>query len=243
MHHADDVPALALEAVTRVHGAGHAAVRVLGPLALTVARGEFVAIMGPSGAGKSTLLSLAGALDRPTEGCVRVFGRDLAGLSRAELAALRRRTIGYVFQELNLLPGLTALENVALPLELDGSPVREARAEAQEALVRLGLGALGARFPVDLSGGEQQRVALARAFVGTRSLLLADEPTGALDSLTGELVMRQLRARCDAGHSAVLVTHDASHAAWADRVVSLRDGCVVEHATAGATRGSGGPRR
>lgn len=242
MQPADDVPALALEAVTRVHGVGHAAVRALGPVTLTVARGEFVAIMGPSGAGKSTLLSLAGALDRPTAGRVCVFGRDLAGLSRAALAALRRRTIGYVFQELNLLPGLTAVENVSLPLELDGSPVREARAEAHGALEHLGLGALGARFPADLSGGEQQRVALARAFVGTRSLLLADEPTGALDSLAGEVVMRQLRARCGAGHSAVLVTHDASHAAWADRVVWLRDGRVVEHATAGEARTNGGPR-
>jgi putative ABC transport system ATP-binding protein len=221
-------PILELESVTRVHGAGARAVRALGPVSLAVAPGELVAIMGPSGAGKSTLLALAGALDEPSEGRVRVAGVDLATQSRAQLAALRRRVVGYVFQDLNLLPGLTAAENVALPLELDGAGVARAREEALAALDRVRLGTLAQRFPDELSGGEQQRVAIARAFVGPRSLLLADEPTGALDSVSGELFMRLLRTQCDAGRSAVLVTHDATHAAWADRVLYLRDGRIVD---------------
>jgi putative ABC transport system ATP-binding protein len=223
-----DTPVLRLADVTRVHGLGDQAVRALGPVDLDVQAGELVAVMGPSGSGKTTLLSLAGALDQPTQGAVSVQGRILATLDALELAALRRRVIGYVFQDLNLLPGLTALENVALPLELDGVSLPSARAQAAEALERVRLAGLAGRFPDDLSGGEQQRVAIARAFVGPRELLLADEPTGALDSVTGELVMRLLRARCDAGHTAVLVTHDAAHAAWADRVLSLRDGRFVE---------------
>lgn len=213
--------------VSRVHGEGAAQVRALGPVSFTVERGEMIAIMGPSGSGKSTLLSLAGALDQPTAGQVSLRGEDLAGCSPKALARLRRQMIGYVFQDLNLIPGLTALENVALPLELDGAPMRSARAEAKEALERVQMGALAARFPDDLSGGEQQRVAIARAFVGPRELLLADEPTGALDSVTGDLVMRLLRAECDRGRTTILVTHDASHAAWADRVLYLRDGELV----------------
>ncbi len=227
-------PFLCFEDVARVFGTGPTAVRALGPVCLAVQPGEFVAIMGPSGSGKSTLLALAGALDRPSAGRVRVQGRDLAALDSAELAALRRRVIGFVFQDLNLLPGLTALENVALPLELDGVPLSEARREAEAALERVRLAALGGRFPDDLSGGEQQRVAIARAFVGPRALLLADEPTGALDSLSGELVMRLLRAQCEQGRTAVLVTHAAAHAAWADRVLFLRDGRFVEEPRAGA---------
>jgi putative ABC transport system ATP-binding protein len=221
-------PILELESVTRVHGAGDRAVRALGPVSLAVAPGELVAIMGPSGAGKSTLLALAGALDEPSEGRVRVAGVDLASQSRAQLAALRRRVVGYVFQDFNLLPGLTAVENVALPLELDGAGVARAREEALAALERVRLGALAQRFPDELSGGEGQRVAIARAFVGPRQLLLADEPTGALDSVSGELCMRLLRTQCDAGRSAILVTHDATHAAWADRVLYLRDGRFVD---------------
>ncbi len=219
---------LRLEAAERTYGAGEHAVRALGPVDLEVAPGEFVAIMGPSGSGKSTLLALAGALDRPTAGRVFVRGRDLGQLAPRELAALRRRAIGFVFQDFNLLPGLTAVENVALPLELDGVSLRAAREEARAGLERVGLAALAARFPDDLSGGERQRVAIARAFVGPRDLLLADEPTGALDTVTGELVMRELRAQCDRGRTAVLVTHDASHAAWADRVLYLRDGLLVD---------------
>lgn len=190
----------------------------------------FLAVMGPSGSGKSTLLSLVGGLDRPSEGRVLVAGQDIGTLKPKELAILRRRTVGYVFQDLNLLAGLTARENVAIPLELDGRPVAEARAVADEALSSVGLEGLADRFPDDLSGGEQQRVAIARALVGGRRILLADEPTGALDSITGESVMRLLRAHCDGGGTAILVTHDAAHAAWADRVVFLRDGRLVDEA-------------
>ncbi len=227
---------LRFEAAQRVYGSGEHAVTALGPVSLTVGAGELLAIMGPSGSGKSTLLGLAGALDQPTAGRVLVQGRDLAALSGHALAALRRRAVGYVFQDLNLLPGLTALENVALPLELDGVALPEAREVARAALEQVKLGGLAARFPDDLSGGEQQRVAIARAFVGPRVLLLADEPTGALDSVTGELVLGQLRAACDAGRSAVLVTHDAAHAAWADRVLFLRDGRLVADRPAAVRR-------
>jgi putative ABC transport system ATP-binding protein len=219
---------LRFDGVTRVYGTGATAVRALGPVTFAVGAGELVAVMGPSGSGKSTLLALAGALDAPTNGSVSIGGRDLSLLSAAELARLRRRDLGYVFQDLNLLPGLTARENVALPLELDGAPAESARAEAEAALDALGLGRLAARFPDDLSGGEQQRVAIARAIVGPRALVLADEPTGALDSANGEVVMRALRAQCDRGRTVVLVTHDASHATWADRVVRLRDGVVAD---------------
>lgn len=219
---------LRFEGASRVHGSGRTAVRALAPLDLVVAKGELVAIMGPSGSGKSTLLSLAGALDQPTTGRVFVLEQDLAALSPRRLSEMRRRTVGYVFQELNLLPGLTAKENVALPLELDGVKLATAHETAQSSLEQVGLGALADRFPDDLSSGEQQRVAIARAFVGSRELLLADEPTGALDSVTGEVVMRLLREHCDRGATAVLVTHDASHAGWADRVLFLRDGAVVD---------------
>jgi putative ABC transport system ATP-binding protein len=203
-------------------------VTALQPTDLVVRRGELVAVMGPSGSGKSTLLSLVGGLDRPTSGQVIVDGTDLGALSTGGLALLRRRTVGYVFQELNLLAGLTAAENVSLPLELDGTSPGPARRAAVDALGRVGLAHLADRFPDDLSGGEQQRVAIARAIVGDRRILLADEPTGALDSLNGEGVMRLLRLHCEGGGSGLLVTHDAAHAAWADRVVFLRDGRIVD---------------
>lgn len=221
-------PVVHFENVSRVHGRGRTAVEAVKDLELEVHSGELVAIMGPSGSGKTTLLSLAGALDRPTSGIVRVQGRDLAGLRPKELALLRRRNVGYVFQELNLLPGLTAKENIALPLELDGISLRQAHQQAEAALAEVELGSFADRFPDDLSGGEQQRVAIARAFVGSRSLLLADEPTGALDSVTGEVVMRLLRSHCDGGRTALVVTHDATHAGWADRVIFLRDGAIVD---------------
>jgi putative ABC transport system ATP-binding protein len=219
---------LALRAVTRVHGTGPTAVHALREVDLTVRPGELVAVMGPSGSGKSTLLNLAGGLDRPTSGTVAVEGVDLAGLSRAQLARMRRRSLGYVFQDFNLVPALTAAENVALPRELDGVPARRARAEALAALDEVDLAEYGHRFPDHLSGGQQQRVAIARALVGPRRLVLADEPTGALDSQTGESVLHLLRTRCDGGASGILVTHDARLAAWADRVVFLRDGVIVD---------------
>jgi putative ABC transport system ATP-binding protein len=219
---------LQVRTVHRTHGQGATAVHALAGIDLDVAPGELVAVMGPSGSGKSTLLNIAGGLDRPTSGDVIVEGTNLGDLNRSQLAALRRRSIGYVFQDLNLLPSLTAAENVALPLELDGVGVRRARRAALDALREVELDGLGDRFPDDMSGGQQQRVAIARALVGQRRLVLADEPTGALDSVTGEAVLRLLRARVDAGAAGVLVTHEARHAGWADRVVFLRDGVVVD---------------
>jgi putative ABC transport system ATP-binding protein len=221
-------PLLLLSSVTREHVQGEMVVHALRGVDLAVHPGELVAVMGPSGSGKSTLLHIAGGLDSPTAGNVLVEGTDLATLTARASAAVRRRSIGYVFQDLNLLPSLSAVENVALPRELDGVRGRQAHREALEALDEVGLAGLGDRFPDEMSGGQQQRVAIARALVGPRRLLLADEPTGALDSGTGEEVLRVLRARCEAGAAGVLVTHEARHAAWADRVVFLRDGVVVD---------------
>ncbi|MFG3705038.1 ABC transporter ATP-binding protein [Micromonospora sp. NPDC047670] len=219
---------LEIREARRVHGAGDTSVTALSGVSLSVRPGELVAVMGSSGSGKSTLLNLAGGLDRPTGGEVWVEGARLDTLNGQRLAALRRRAVGYVFQHLNLLPSLTAVENVALPLELDGEGIRRARRQAVAVMEEVGVADLGQRFPDELSGGQQQRVAIARALVGHRRLVLADEPTGALDSQTGEAVLRVLRSRVDAGAAAVLVTHEARHAAWADRVVFLRDGAVVD---------------
>jgi putative ABC transport system ATP-binding protein len=184
--------------------------------------------MGPSGSGKSTLLTIAGSLEEPTSGEVLIDGASLQAMSRNDKARLRRRTIGYVFQEFNLLAGLTAVENVSLPLELDGLSAKKARAVGMSALEGLGLADRASHFPDELSGGERQRVAIARAVVGERSLVLADEPSGALDSTNGEAVMRLMLAACKNGVAAVVVTHDAQLASWADRVVFLRDGRVVD---------------
>ncbi|WP_441250353.1 ABC transporter ATP-binding protein [Kitasatospora sp. McL0602] len=221
-------PVLYLEGVTRVHGHGTTEVHALRGVDLKVHPGEFVAVMGPSGSGKSTLLTLAGGLDSPTAGQVLVEGVALGSLNRKRLAQVRRRSIGYVFQDYNLIPALTAAENIALPRELDGISSRAARREALAALTELGIEELADRFPDNMSGGQQQRVAIARALIGDRRLVLADEPTGALDSTTGEAVLAVLRARCDAGAAAMMVTHEARHAAWADRVVFLRDGLMVD---------------
>jgi len=187
-----------------------------------------VAVMGPSGSGKSTLLTIAGSLEQPSGGEVLVDGVDLARVSGSERARMRRRSIGYVFQDFNLLPGLTAIENVTLPLELDGIRARDARAAGRQALEELTIADRADRYPDELSGGERQRVAIARAIVGERGLLLADEPTGALDSVNGEGVMRLLRAATHRGVAGVVVTHEAQLASWADRVVFLRDGRVVD---------------
>ncbi|MDT0307110.1 ABC transporter ATP-binding protein [Streptomyces sp. DSM 44917] len=225
-------PVLRLVGLTRVYAAGVAAVQALRGVDLTVHTGEFVAVMGPSGSGKSTLLTLAGGLDRASGGQVLVEGQDLGRLSRARLAKVRRTSVGYVFQDYNLIPALTAAENIALPRELDGVPARRARREALAALEEIGLPQLVDRFPDEMSGGQQQRVAIARALVGERRLVLADEPTGALDSETGEAVLALLRKRCDEGAAVVLVTHEPRYAAWADRVVFLRDGTVVDQSVA-----------
>ncbi len=223
-----DGAVLALDAVTRVHGQGATEVHALRDVSLTAMPGELVAVMGPSGSGKSTLLTLAGGLDTPTTGAVLVEGQDLATMGIKERARLRRAFIGYVFQDFNLIPALTAAENVALPGELDGRRPRAAHAAALSALEEVGIADLADRFPDQMSGGQQQRVAIARAVVGERRLILADEPTGALDTQTGEDILRLLRSRCDQGAAGVMVTHEARHAAWADRVVFLRDGVVVD---------------
>ncbi len=219
---------LQLVGVSRVHGDGAAEVHALRDVSFRARAGELVAIMGPSGSGKSTLLTLAGGLDAPTRGTISVEGADLASLGNAGRARMRRTSIGYVFQDFNLIPALTAAENVTLPRELDGERYSVARRLALVALEEVGIADLADRFPDEMSGGQQQRVAIARAIVGDRRLILADEPTGALDTDTGEEILRLLRARCDAGAAGVLVTHEARHAAWADRVVFLRDGIIVD---------------
>jgi putative ABC transport system ATP-binding protein len=220
---------LELRQVSRSYGRGTAEVRALREVSLSADEGTMVAVMGPSGSGKSTLLTIAGTLEEATSGEVLIAGEPVAGMSGNAKARLRRRTIGYVFQDFNLLPGLTAAENVALPLELDGLPARKARVAGLRALERFGLDERSAHYPDQLSGGERQRVAIARAMVGERRLLLADEPSGALDSVNSEAVMRLLHDACkDAGMTAVVVTHDAELASWADRVVLLRDGRVSD---------------
>jgi putative ABC transport system ATP-binding protein len=222
---------LELRDVSRSYGEGSASVHALHEVSMSVGQGEMIAVMGPSGSGKSTLLSIAGTLEEAGRGEVLVGGRQVGAMSRAGRARLRRRTIGYVFQDFNLLPGLTAAENVALPLELDGTSARKARLVALHSLDRLGLGGRAGHFPDQLSGGERQRVAIARAMVGERKLLLADEPSGALDSVNGEAVMQLLHEACkEGGMAAVVVTHDAHLASWADRVMFLRDGRVTHQA-------------
>jgi putative ABC transport system ATP-binding protein len=226
-----DGDVLRLDGASKSYQQGPVEVVALAPTDLSIGAGQFLAVMGPSGSGKSTMLLLLGGLADPTAGKVWAEGRDLAVLDGRERAVLRRRSLGFVFQELNLLPGLSALENVTLPLELDGVRFSRARDDAMEALEQVGLADLASRFPDELSGGQRQRVAIARATVGPRRVLLADEPTGALDTVTGESVMRLLRGHCDAGGTAVMVTHDPRLAVWADRVLFLRDGRVVDHVT------------
>jgi putative ABC transport system ATP-binding protein len=224
--------ALELREVSKVYGTGASEVHALSEVDLSVERGELVAVMGPSGSGKSTLLTIAGSLEEPSSGQVLVDGTDLATVSRSDRAKMRRRSIGYVFQDFNLLPGLKAIENVTLPLELDGVSSKSARSTARRAMAELDVADRSDHFPDELSGGERQRVAIARAVVGRRGLLLADEPTGALDSLNGEAVMRLLRAATQRGVAGVVVTHEAQLASWANRVVFLRDGHVVDQTAA-----------
>ncbi len=220
---------LELREVSKSYGQGSAEVHALREVSLTADEGAMVAVMGPSGSGKSTLLTIAGTLEDPTSGEVLIAGQPVSKVSSHAKARLRRRVIGYVFQDFNLLPGLTAAENVSLPLELDGVSGRKARVAALKALDRLGLSERASHYPDQMSGGERQRVAIARAMVGERKLLLADEPSGALDSVNGEAVMRLVHDACkNAGMTAVVVTHDAQLASWADRVMFLRDGQVTD---------------
>ena len=226
-------PIVELDDVVKVYGAGDTEVRALDGVTLAVGEAELVAVRGPSGCGKSTLLHLAGGLESPTSGAVRLAGRDLQATDPVELARIRRCDVGFVFQRLNLVAALTALENVMLPLELDGMTPRRARSQAAAALGSVGVDRGLDRYPDDFSGGQQQRIAIARAIVGERRLLLADEPTGSLDTTTGDVVVELLASLPEAtGTAVVLVTHEPRYAAWADRVVSLRDGLVVDETTA-----------
>ena len=219
-------PALEMVAVTKVYGRGPTEVRALTDVSLTVGRGELVAVMGPSGCGKSTLLHLAGGLEDPTAGAIRVDGLDVPAMTAAERASLRRTEVGYVFQRLNLVPSLTALENVMLPIELKND--RDARHKAQQLLERVGLGERGHHYPNQLSGGEQQRVAIARAFASQAQILFADEPTGNLDSATGARVIDLLFAlNQEYATTLVLVTHDDRLARKCHRTVRLVAGEVV----------------
>ena len=215
---------LELENITCVFGSGARQVTALDSVNLQLSPGELVAVMGPSGSGKSTLLNVAGLLQPPTSGRVLLDGADASHLSKAKAALARRRHVGLVFQHFNLVSSLTVGENVALPLELDGLSPSQCRDAAEEALGEVGLDGTIDRFPEEISGGQAQRVAIARALIGPRKVLLADEPTGSLDTATSEDIMKVLRSRIDAGASGLLVTHEPRFAGWADRVVMVRDG-------------------
>lgn len=212
---------LELQNISCAFGEGPRHVSALNDVSLAVNPGELVAIMGPSGSGKSTLLNVAGLLQRATSGHVLIDGASASDLNAKRAAETRRRHIGVIFQNYNLIPTLTVGENVGLPLELDGIIDREAVAIA---LREVGLEGFDHRFPEEISGGQAQRVAIARALIGPRKILLADEPTGALDTSTGDAVLRVLRQRVDSGAAGLLVTHEPRFAAWADRTIMLRDG-------------------
>ncbi|MFN8470990.1 MAG: ABC transporter ATP-binding protein [Anaerolineae bacterium] len=220
---------LDVENLTKVYGKGETAVTALSHVSLSVDAGQFVAVMGPSGCGKSTLLHLVGGLDRPTDGQVIIEGVPLSKLSDEDLTRLRRRKIGFVFQFFNLIPVLTATENAALPITLDGANQGKAKATAREWLVKVGLGNRLDSRPDQLSGGQQQRVAVARALVADPKLILADEPTGNLDTRSSEEVVKLLRQAADEwGRAVVMVTHDARIASYSDRILFMRDGIIVQ---------------
>jgi putative ABC transport system ATP-binding protein len=216
-----------LQGVSRIYDLGHVQVAALQGVDLAVEQGEFLAIVGPSGSGKSTMMNILGCLDRPTAGTYSLAGTPIADLDDDGLARLRSRTIGFVFQSYNLLPRTSALENVATPLLYQGVARKERFARAQAALERLGLGDRVNHVPTELSGGQQQRVAIARALVTEPALLLADEPTGNLDSTSGADVMAVLQELNAAGRTIVMITHDADVAAVAGRQVHVRDGRLV----------------
>jgi putative ABC transport system ATP-binding protein len=229
---ADSTTAVEARGLTRVFGEEAPRVEALRGIDLSVKRGEFVAIMGPSGSGKSTLLHLLGGLDEPTSGSVHVEGRQLGTMGDDEITQLRRRHIGFVFQAFNLLDVLTAAENVALPLIIDGMSEPKANARAQVVLERVGIRARADHYPPELAGGEQQRVALARSLSTNPVLLLADEPTGNLDSRNSEQIIALLRKLVDDdGQTVLMVTHDPGHAAMADRLITLRDGRIEDEQT------------
>jgi len=221
-----------IENLTKIYGQGEAAVVALDHVNITLGRGEFVAVMGPSGCGKSTLLHLTGGLDRPSEGTVSLDGQEIFHMDDSHLTELRRRRIGFIFQFFNLLPMLTAEENAAIPLILDGMPVEKANKRAAEMLEKVGLGDRRTHRPDQLSGGQQQRVAIARALVTDPAIILADEPTGNLDSRSSDefaALLRQVSSEWK--RTILMVTHDPRIAAYVDRIIFLKDGKVVEETT------------
>jgi putative ABC transport system ATP-binding protein len=219
-------PLIELEHVSRRYAIGAVEVRALEDASLKIAEGEFVVVLGPSGSGKTTLLNLIGALDTPTSGWIRVAGRDVTGATRAELFALRRHTVSFIFQSFNLFPGLTALENVEFGADVAGRS--DPRALAREVLDTVGLGERTRHFPHELSGGEQQRVAIARALATGNPILLADEPTGELDFRTGVQILELLHQQThDAGRAVLIVTHNREISRMADRVIELSSGHIV----------------
>jgi putative ABC transport system ATP-binding protein len=225
---ADLASLIQLEDLSKIYSMGEVEVRALDAVTLTIETREFVAVMGSSGSGKSTLMNIIGCLDRPTSGCYRLCGQEISRLNRAELAEIRNKTLGFVFQSFNLLARTTALENVELPLLYAAVPARERRRRARESLGRVGLGDRMGHHPSQLSGGQQQRVAIARALVGSPRLILADEPTGNLDSRTRVEVMTLFEALSREGITIVLVTHEPEVATYASRVLTLRDGRVAD---------------
>jgi putative ABC transport system ATP-binding protein len=225
---------ISLRRVRKVFGHGDTAVCALGGVDLEIPSGQLVSVVGPSGSGKSTLLHLLGGLDQPTEGEIVIGGTPISGMSDDEITIFRRRKIGFVFQFFNLLPTLTAEENVALPLLLDGRGWREVRPKVESVLDQVGLGRRRQHRPDELSGGEMQRVAIARALVIDPVLILADEPTGNLDSRTGEQVLALVRDANRGGATVVLVTHDARAASYGSRTVTMQDGGIVSDTSRGS---------
>jgi putative ABC transport system ATP-binding protein len=221
-------PLIVLKNVSKVYQSGDVQVRALEDVSLAIGSREFVAVMGASGSGKSTLMNIIGCLDRPTHGSYELEGHDVSGLSRDELADIRNRTLGFVFQSFNLLPRTTAQENVELPLIYAGVPRSERQPRAREALAQVGLAGRVHHTPSQLSGGQQQRVAIARALVTRPRLILGDEPTGNLDSSTSVEVMGLLQGLGAKGITVVMVTHDPDVASYASRVITVRDGQVTE---------------
>lgn len=224
--------------LTRTFGSGDNAVIALNDVALEVVAGELVAIMGSSGSGKSTLLAALGGLDRVDGGLVEIEGRALTDLNASESARLRRQSLGFVFQDLNLVASLTIRENVALPLELDGMAAKDVAVQVDAALNEMSISEIAHRYPDQVSGGQRQKAAVARSFIGERKILLADEPTGALDSRNSEEVIRLIRSKVDQGLAGVLVTHDAKIAAWADRILIMRDGSIIEEINSKSATGA-----
>jgi len=221
-----------LKNVSRMYARGTKEIEALHDITLAIKRGEFLSVMGPSGSGKSTLLNIIGGLDQPTSGEVFIDDRPLHGISDDDLTLIRRRRVGFVFQFFNLLPILTAAENVSLPLLLEGIPFAKVKPKAESLLRKVGLGERFEHRPEQLSGGEMQRVAIARALIADPSVLLADEPTGNLDSHTSSDIFRLLKDLHSEGQTIVMVTHDPKAAAYGTRIITLRDGSISEDTTA-----------